>query len=351
MQTLEQLLTRAVELKGSDIFLIPGAQPMCQISGHMVPLDEEVTMPNTVEPLIEGLYTLANRDISHLLGTGDDDFSFAVGGLSRFRVNTYKQRNSLASVIRIIQFGIPDDQELHITDTVMSVADRTKGLVLVTGPAGCGKSTTLACLIDRINQSRGGHIITLEDPIEFLHRNKKSIISQREIGLDTANYVTALRACLRQAPDVILVGEMRDHETIQTAMTAAETGHLVISTLHTVGAANTIDRIIDAFPPVQQQQIRIQLSMVLQAVVSQQLVPSVAGGVVPAFEVMFLNTAIKNMVRESKVHQIDSAISTGAAQGMVRMDSSLERLVKDGQITSENAQRFATNPDTLRQRL
>ena len=351
MGTMEQLLTKAVEMRGSDIFLVPGAKPLCQIGGEMVPLSEDVIMPQAVEALIQTLYTMASREMKNLYDTGDDDFSFAVKGLSRFRVNTYRQRSSLASVIRVIQFGIPDYQSLQIPDTVMSVAEKTKGLVLVTGPAGSGKSTTLACLIDRINENRSGHIITLEDPIEFLHRNKKSIVSQREIGLDTANYITALRACLRQAPDVILVGEMRDHETIQTALTAAETGHLVISTLHTVGAANTIDRIIDAFPPVQQQQIRIQLSMVLQAVVSQQLVPKVSGGVVPAFEIMFLNTAIKNMVRESKVHQIDSAISTGASVGMVRMDSSLERLAKAGEITAETAQRFATNPDTLRQRL
>ncbi len=345
MKTLKELLTKAVELGGSDIFLIPGAQPLCQVSGQMVALDEETTMPSTVEPLIEGLYAMAERDMSHLLGTGDDDFSFAVGGLSRFRVNTYKQRNSLASVIRVIQFGIPDASAMHISDTVMSCAQKAKGLVLVTGPAGCGKSTTLACLIDRINQTRSGHIITLEDPIEFLHRNDKSIISQREIGLDTTNYVTALRACLRQAPDVILVGEMRDHETIQTAMTAAETGHLVISTLHTLGAANTIDRIIDAFPPVQQHQIRIQLSMVLQAVVSQQLVPTVDGSLVPAFEVMFPNNAIKNMIRESKVHQIDSAIAANAASGMIRMDTSLDQLYKAGVISQDTALRYATNLD------
>lgn len=351
MQTMEELLTKAVELGGADVFLVPGAKALCQVSGDLVPLDEQVIMPDSVEVLITRLYEMAKRDMSRLQTTGDDDFSFAVGGLSRFRVNTYKQRNSLASVIRVIQFGIPDYKSLSIPETVMDVAEKTKGLVLVTGPAGSGKSTTLACLIDRINATRAGHIITLEDPIEYLHRNKKSIVSQREVGLDTANYVTALRACLRQAPDVILVGEMRDHETIQTALTAAETGHLVISTLHTVGAANTIDRIIDAFPPVQQQQIRIQLSMVLQGVVSQQLVPALKGGIVPAYEIMFLTNAIKNMVREAKIHQIDSAIASSAAAGMVRMDTSLERLAKDGIIASETAQRFATNPDVLRQKL
>ncbi|WP_409968079.1 PilT/PilU family type 4a pilus ATPase [Bengtsoniella intestinalis] len=345
---MEQLLTKAVELGGADIFLVPGAKAMCQVGGQLMPLGEQMLMPEDTQHLIAQLYDLAGRDMTHVKVAGDDDFSFAVKGLSRFRVNTYKQRSSLASVIRVIQFGIPDYQTLHIPETVMAVANYTKGLVLVTGPAGSGKSTTLACLIDQINTNRSGHIITLEDPIEYLHRNKKSIVSQREVGLDTANYVTALRACLRQAPDVILVGEMRDHETIQTALTAAETGHLVISTLHTVGAANTIDRIIDAFPSVQQKQIRIQLAMVLQGVISQQLVPTVDGGMTPAFEIMFLNNAIKNMVREAKVHQIDSAIGAASQAGMVRMDTSLERLVKEGRITLETAQRFTSNPDALR---
>ncbi|MFI3312802.1 MAG: PilT/PilU family type 4a pilus ATPase [Eubacteriales bacterium] len=348
MYSLENLLKTAVDLKASDIFLIPGSRPVCQADGSFVPLEEEILMPDRAEPMIENLYRLAKRDMTRLRTTGDDDFSFAIGGLSRFRVNTYKQRNSLASVIRVIQFGIPNYQDCNITDTVMSVADKTKGLVLVTGPAGSGKSTTLACLIDKINKTRSGHIITLEDPIEFLHRNNKSIISQREIGLDTSNYVTALRASLRQAPEVILVGEMRDHETIQTAMTAAETGHLVISTLHTVGAANTIDRIIDVFPPMQQQQIRIQLSMVLQAVVSQQLVPTTQGTLTPAFEVMFLNNAVKNMVREGKVHQIDSAIASSAAAGMVGMDASLEKLRKEGTIDLETARRHAFHPERFR---
>jgi twitching motility protein PilT len=350
MQTLEQLLTKAVEMNAADIFIVPGAAPTCRMNGQLVTLDGETVMPDSAETLIGEIYAAAKRDMDKLHQTGDDDFSFAVKGLSRFRVNAYKQRGSLATVIRVIQFGIPDYRQIGIPEVVMSLAEKTKGLVLVTGPAGSGKSTTLACLIDRINETRQGHIITLEEPIEFLHRNKRSIISQREVELDSLNYVTALRACLRQAPDVILVGEMRDYETIQTAMTAAETGHLVISTLHTVGAANTIDRIIDVFPPVQQQQIRIQLSMILQAVISQQLVPTVDGGLVPAFEIMFLNNAIKNMVREAKVHQIDSAISTSAAVGMTTMDASLVRLLQSGRITPETAQRFAVNPDLLLQR-
>ena len=223
--------------------------------------------------------------------------------------------------------------------------------MLVTGPAGCGKSTTLACVIDAINNSRSAHVITLEDPIEFLHRHKHSIVSQREVATDTQSYVTALRAALRQSPDVILLGEMRDHETISVAMTAAETGHLVLSTLHTVGAANTIDRVIDVFPPNQQQQVRVQLSMVLRAVVSQQLIPTVDGGLVPAFEILLANDAVRNMIRESKVHQIGGVIYSSSSQGMCDMDSSILRLFSDGVISRENALLYSTNPDALARKL
>ena len=226
---------------------------------------------------------------------GDDDFSFALPKLSRFRANVFRQRGSLAAIIRIITFNLPDYEQLHLPRTIIDVAKMTKGMVLVTGPAGSGKSTTLACIINEINRTRNAHVITLEDPIEYLHRHDRSVVSQREIGTDTESYVSGLRAALRQAPDVILLGEMRDYETIKTAMTAAETGHLVISTLHTIGAANTIDRIIDSFPPEQQQQIRVQISMVMEGVISQQLIPALNGGVHPAFEIMFCNNAIRNM--------------------------------------------------------
>ena len=233
-------------------------------------------MPEQTSEILEAIYQMANnRDISRLHNTGDDDFSFSIPGLSRFRINAYKQRGSLAAVIRVIAFQLPDPAELSIPEDVMSIADLTKGMVLVTGSAGSGKSTTMACLIDRINHSREGHIITLEDPLEYLHRHDRCIVSQREICTDTENYITSLRATLRQSPDVILLGEMRDHETIQTAMTAAETGHLILSSLHTLGAANSLNRIIDVFEPSQQHQIIMQLSMVLQAVISQQLVPDV----------------------------------------------------------------------------
>ena len=233
----------------------------------------------------------------------------------------------------------------------MEVADKTKGLVLVTGPAGGGKSTTLACMIDRINHTREGHIITLEEPIEYLHRNARCAVSQREIGLDTESYLSGLRASLRQAPDVILLGEMRDYDTIRTAMTAAETGHLVIATLHTVGAASTIDRIIDVFPANQQQQIRVQLAMVLQTVISQQLVPTVDGELLPVFEIMHLNNAVRNMVRESKVHQLDALIAASSGEGMVTMDGSILELVKQQRISKETAIKYATNTELMEKRM
>ncbi len=234
--------------------------------------------PKDTEQLILKLYALAGRDSAQFFQQGDDDFSLSIRDLARFRVNTYRQRGSLAAVVRLVTFGIPDYRELSIPEQVMELAGAAHGMVLVTGTAGSGKSTTQACIIDRINRTRECHIITLEDPIEYLHRNQCSIVSQREISTDTGDYLAALRSCLRQAPDVILLGEMRDQQTIYTAMTAAETGHLLIATLHTQGAVNTIDRIVDAFPSGQQGQVRVQLSMVLRTVVSQQLLP----GSIPA---------------------------------------------------------------------
>ena len=254
-------------------------------------------------------------------------------------------------MIRVITFHLPDPKELGIPDYVMSLADERKGMVLVTGPAGSGKSTTLACMIDRINQTREDHIITLEDPLEFLHRHGRSIVSQREINVDTESYVTALRAALRQSPDVILLGEMRDYETINIAMTAAETGHLLFSTLHTIGAANTIDRIIDVFPANQQHQIAVQLSLVLTAVISQQLVPGVDGRMLPAFEIMTVTPAIRNMIRDSKIPQIEGVINSSAKEDMISMDASLLSLFKKGQITKETALTYATNPEMLGRKL
>jgi twitching motility protein PilT len=350
--TIEEILNQAVSRGVSDIFLISGCPLSYKINDSIVPVDELRLCPADTHRYIEQIYALDNnRDIRLLLETGDDDFSFSIEGLGRFRCNTYKQRNSLAAVLRVVAFSLPSPEEFHIPNVVIDLCNRKKGLVLITGSAGSGKSTTLACMIDKINRTRNSHVITIEDPIEYLHKHDKSIVSQREVSHDTAGYVQALRAALRQAPNVILLGEMRDYETIATAMTAAETGQLVLSTLHTIGAANTIDRIIDVFPPNQQQQIRVQLSMVLQAVVSQQLVPTKDGKLMPAFEIMLVNSAIRNMIRESKVHQIDNAIYAGAGEGMVLMDADLLRLYQQGCITKENALIYCTNPDSLSKKL
>ena len=254
-------------------------------------------------------------------------------------------------MIRVIRFVLPDHRKLGIPESVMRLADARQGMVLVAGTAGSGKSTTLACIIDRINHTRQAHVITLEDPLEYLHRHDRSIVTQREIGQDTVSYVKALRSALRQSPDIILLGEMRDYETIEVAMTAAETGHLLFSTLHTIGAANTIERIIDVFPANQQRQITVQLASVLGAVVSQQLVPAVDGRLIPAFEIMTVNPAIRAMIRNGKVHQIDAQLYGSDREEMLSMDQSLLRLFRQGAITPETALTYATNPEMLRKRL
>ena len=354
-EKVKAFLELATQKKASDIFIIAGRPLSVKIDGKLCTLDgfEERLIPPETDEFIRIIYKLAHdRNIEPMLETGDDDFSMAIPGLSRFRVNTYRQRGSLAAVIRIIAFNLPDPQDLHIPPAVMEAADLTKGMVLITGPAGSGKSTTLACMVYQINEERDGHIITIEDPIEYLHPHKRALVSQREIPGDACSFARALRAAMREAPDVIMLGEMRDYETIQTALTAAETGHLLLSSLHTVGAAKTIDRIIDIFPANQQQQVRIQLSMVLQAVISQRLVPTVDGGQIPVFEMMTVTPAIQNMIRDGKTFQIDNVIYGGAAsQAMLSMDNELVRLAREGRITRETAQLYAVNPETLRKRL
>ena len=350
--TIVELLEKAVTEKTSDVFIVAGLPASCRSNGVIIREYEEKLMPPQTQALVEEIYHLAgDRDMTKLLKEGDDDFSFAVKGLSRFRVSAYKQRGTLSAVVRIITFELPSPEKLGILPQITGFSRLSKGLVLVTGPAGSGKSTTLACIVDAINQNMEKHIITLEDPIEFLHSHQKSIVSQREISVDTESYVTALRASLRQSPDVILLGEMRDYETIGVAMTAAETGHLILSTLHTIGAANTIDRIIDVFPANQQRQICVQLSMVLQAVVSQQLVPAVDGSVVPAFEIMTVTPAIRNMIRENKVPQIDGIVYSANREDMISLDASLLNLYKQGKITAETAVSYATNPEMLKKKL
>ncbi len=352
MESVQNILKKAADEQASDLFLIAGKGISMKKEGIITQIQEQRLMPEDAELLVRELYTLAGRSIEHYLETGDDDFSVSIVGTARFRVNTYRQRGSMAAVIRIVSFGIPNWQEMEIPDEVMKLAGVSRGLVLVTGPAGSGKSTTLACLVDAINQNRNAHIITIEDPIEYLHQHRMSLVSQREVPNDAPTFARALRAALRQAPDVIMLGEMRDHETMQTAITAAETGHLLLSSLHTIGAAKTIDRIVDAFPANQQGQVRIQLSMVLRAVISQRLVPAREGGQVPVFEVMTVNSAIQNMIRDGKTHQIDNVIYSGMAdRTMLSMDNELLRLFKEGRITKENALLYAINPDALRKRL
>jgi len=351
MADVIQYLQKAVAIGASDILMLSGMPVSMRVSGEIIAEDEPRVMPDAAETLVEGLYALAGRGMDHYREFGDDDFPLSVSGLSRFRVSTYRQRGSAAAVVRVVHFDIPDYQALHIPDEVMRIADKKHGLVLVTGPTGCGKSTTLACVIDAINRTRRAHIITIEDPIEFLHRNQLSAISQREVGADTEDYVSAMRASLRQSPDVIQLGEMRDYETINAAVTAAETGLLVLSTLHTLGAANTVDRIIDVFPSKSQNQIRLQLSMTLQTVVSQQLLPDTNGGLTAAFEIMHLNSAIRNMIRESKTHQIDSVIQTYANEGMISMDASILNLYKAGRITADTAVKFAMNPELMEKKV
>lgn len=349
--TIIDILQKAVDEGASDVFIVAGLGLSFRKNGVIILEEDTRLMPPDTEKLVREIYELAdNRDISHVLKKGDDDFALAVPHLSRFRVSAYKQRGSLSAVIRVISFRMPDPEAFSIPKTIIDLGNQAKGMVLVTGPAGSGKSTTLACIIDAINRNRASHIITLEDPIEYLHRHVRSIVSQREIDVDTESYVTALRAALRQSPDVILLGEMRDYETISVAMTAAETGHLLFSTLHTIGAASTINRIMDVFPAEQQHQISVQLSSVLSAVVSQQLLPTKDGTVVPAFEILIVTPAIRNMIREKKVYQIDGFIQSSGGT-MISMDTSIMNLYREGKITKETAIGYASNPEMLSKRL
>ena len=351
MSELMQYLERVVSDGASDLFLVAGGPASEKVDGVLRPIGTEKLMPDRTEKLLREIYGMADRVMEEKLVGGDDDFSFSIAGFSRFRVSAYRQRGSCAAVIRVVPFEIPDWEKNGIPEQVMELSKLTSGMVLFTGIAGSGKSTTQACIVDRINHTRSCHIITLEDPIEYLHRNDLSIVSQREICVDTGDYLSALRASLRQSPDVIQLGEMRDLETIRTAITAAETGHLVLATLHTRGAVNSIDRVIDSFPPEQQHQIRLQLSCVLHTVVSQQLLPGVDGETVSAFEILHANSAIRSMIRDSKNHQIPGALAAGGAEGMVSMDQAILELLRQGKITEEVALENADNPEQLKRRI
>ena len=349
---LKSLLEKMIEVHASDVFIIAGLPLAYQASGSHVRTDTPPLTPADTQEYITTVYELAGRDLSLFADSvnHDDDFSFAVPGVGRFRANIFRQRGSYGAVIRVIPFGLPDPDEMNIPEPVMRLADLNRGLVLVTGPTGCGKSTTLACMLDRMNHKRTGHILTMEDPIEFVHKHGSCIITQREIPTDIANYSEALRSAMRESPDVILLGEMRDAETIGTAINAAEMTQLVLSTLHTTSAADTIERMIDAFPASQQRQIRTQLSLVLQATVSQMLIPALDGTTIPVFEVMHMNTAIRNLIREEKTYQIDSVIASNGAVGMQTMDQALFNAARESKVAKDVALQYSHHQEALLRR-
>ena len=348
--TIDELLSKAIALGASDIHVTVAVPPKCRIHGELTKLADEVVTPQISKQMTEAMLPERLRDEYHR--TGEADFSYAIEGVGRFRVNAFKQRGTCSFVVRIVNTVIPSPKDLGLAKSITDLIHKKRGLVLVTGPTGSGKSTTLASLINEINQNMNKHIITLEDPIEYTHAHAKSIVNQREIGIDTNSYAAALRSALREDPDIILVGEMRDLDTIATAITAAETGHLVFSTLHTIGAVPTIDRIIDVFPMHQQAQIRLQLSMLLEAVVSQQLIPTADGnGRVAAFEIMLMKDAIGNLIREAKSHQIPSIIQTSKQDGMIMMDDAICELYMRQKIDRDNALSFAQDPNSLRKKL
>lgn len=338
---LLQLLTRTVEMKASDLHITVAVPPVVRINGSLTILDGYPTLGQAeTEELVRQLTN--EKQKQDLDVKGELDLSYSNPGLGRFRVNIYKQRGSYGIALRVVSVQTPTMESLGLPNVVKELAMKKRGLILVTGPTGSGKSTTLASMINYINCEKSSHIITLEDPIEYLHKHNKSIVNQREIGNDSINFSNALRSALRQDPDVLLIGEMRDLETISTAITAAETGHLVMSTLHTLGAVKTIDRIIDVFPPHQQQQVRVQLSTVLEGVISQQLLPKAdKSGRVAAFEIMLTNTAARNLIREGKTHQIQSIIQTGSKLGMCTMDNSLVSLYQRGLVSRESALNYS----------
>lgn len=339
---IEDLLEQVIKNKASDLHLQVSLPPMLRVDGKLNPI---ANTPVLTEELIENLiFAILDDDQKQvLLKDKEFDFSFAFGDLGRFRVNAFHERGNLAAALRLIPNEILTAEQLGLPQVVNGFADYPRGLVLVTGPTGSGKSTTLAALIDKINTERAEHIITIEDPIEFTHKSKKSVIVQREVHYDTYSFSAALRSSLRQDPDVVLIGEMRDLETISAAITIAETGHLVFATLHTNSAAQSIDRMIDVFPPHQQPQVRSQLSNILMAICSQRLVPTIGGGRVAAAEVLVATSAVRNIIREGKNHQLDAVIQTGADKGMQSMDRTLVSLIRAGTVTYDDARSFAVD--------
>lgn len=343
---IEKLLEIVVKHNASDLHLTVGVPPTLRVDGALKPIDntKPLTAPE-VEKLIFSVVDDIQKDI--LLKDMEVDFSFAFGDVARFRANAYHQKGNLALALRLIPTKIRSLEELGLPKITNDFTEFPRGLVLVTGPTGSGKSTTLAAMVDKINEDKALHIITIEDPIEYTHKNKKSVLEQREVHYDTRSFSAALRSALREDPDVVLIGEMRDLETIASAITIAETGHLVLATLHTNNAAQSIDRMIDVFPPHQQQQIRVQLSNILQAIVSQRLIPAIGGGRIVAAEIMIATPAVRNIIREGKTHQLDAVIQTGGDEGMQTMDRNLAGLVKAGKITLDVAKGYAIDVKEL----
>ena len=341
------VLMQVMERNASDLHLTAGSPPMIRHHGRLHALDYPVMNPQTTREVIYSILT--NDQRQRLENDWQIDLAYSIPGKARFRVNAYFQRASMSAAFRLIPQDMPKLADLELPKTLEDFTKKPRGFVLVTGPTGSGKSTTLAAMLDLINDTRHEHILTIEDPIEFLHMHKKCIVNQRELGADAQTFSLGLKAALRQDPDVILVGEMRDLDTISTALTAAETGHLVFATLHTQDTAQTVDRIVDVFPPAQQQQVRVQLSVALQGIVTQQLLPLANGqGRCVATEVLVPTPAVRNLIREGKTHQIYSALQTGAQFGMQTMDTSLAELVRDGKISRELAESRSGAPEELR---
>lgn len=348
--TIEQIMACAKDAGASDVHITVGISPKMRVNGALKVMPFPMLLPPDTARIADSMMNEKQKQCFE--EKGEWDFSFSIPSMGRYRVNAFRQRGSVAMVLRLVGTIVPTPESLSLPQSVIDLYSQKRGLILVTGPTGSGKSTTLASLVGKINMELDAHIITLEDPIEYLHRHTRSIVNQREIGIDSDSYELALRSALREDPDVILVGEMRDLETISTAITAAETGHLVLSTLHTIGAAATIDRIIDVFPPHQQEQIRTQLANVLVSVVSQQLIPTVDGrGRVAAFEVMHTTPAIRNLIRENKTHQIASTIQTSRRLGMITMDDAIQELYMQGHISRDEAVNFAQDKNVMQTRV
>ncbi len=343
---IELLLEEVVKKKASDLHIQVGLPPMLRVDGKLIPVQgQDALTEDVVESLVFSILDEDQKQI--LLKDKEFDFSFAFGDLGRFRVNAFHERGNMAAALRLIPNEIRTIEQLGLPPVINKFAQHPRGLVLVTGPTGSGKSTTLAALVDKINSERADHIITIEDPIEYTHKSKKSVVAQREVHYDTFSFSAALRSTLREDPDVVLIGEMRDLETIASAITIAETGHLVFATLHTNSASQSIDRMIDVFPPHQQPQIRAQLSNILMAICSQRLIPSIGGGRVAAAEILIATPAVRNIIREGKTHQLEAVIQTGAEFGMQSMDKTLVSLIHSGTITYDEARNYAVDLDEL----